>query len=149
VNKVHLAWWARNILIAAIVGLFFWWALDRREPFRLLDYTSTKAKPGEVMRIDGKVWRSAGRGCSLVGSRLLYDSLGTRYQVMDTQYITANSLDAMEKITPGEMHVTITVPADAKPGPAILFTLLSYRCNPLHSAWPVDMLLTMNVEIAK
>ena len=135
------------VLLGAIVQVAVWW-FDTKPPFQLLSYTASPVRPGETLKIDGKVRRDLGRGCSLMGSRYIMDSTGTRYDMGSSALMTPSALSTMDAMSPGEIHQKFVIPLSIAPGKAVITTTMRYTCNPVHEMVkpiPVEMVIPFEV----
>ena len=123
------------------------WTLDYMPPFALFDYTSSPAKPGEVLTIRANVRRDLGRRCSVHYSRSFFDSTGTRFDMASEQFMNADAIEELNRKLPDKLILTLAVPAHATPGKGAVMVALDYKCNPLQSHYPISMILMMDVEV--
>lgn len=141
-EKLMWLWWL--ILTASILQVV-WWHLDDKPPFTLISYTSTVAKPGGVVSFDADVKRDLSRKCSVTFSRHMFDSKGHRTDISSGQTMTSKGIAEMDNLTPNKLKLDITVPVSASPGLAHLFTVLDYRCSPIHY-WAKPIEMTMELD---
>lgn len=145
--------WLESYIKVAFALLFIWfailgyWAVDRSSPFQLKDYTVFNAGRGQTMFIDADVQRDTARACAVTFSRYLFDSKLIRHELGGGQYMSAAALKDMDATLPGRLRLAIQVPPGAALGPASLITALEYNCNPVHTVWPIEVLMKMNVEV--
>jgi hypothetical protein len=140
-----MAWVPRLMLIVAMV-LIVWQATDREPPFHVVSVEPAHAHPGEVVVITARVKRDTTRNCSATMSRSIYDSTGARADYPVTRF-SDSMIDMMEKETPGMLRVALLVPMQATSGPARLVSVLDYRCNRVHSLWPIEVTTIMPFEV--
>lgn len=134
-------WMARLILfLAALLVLYY--AADRKPPFEVLSSTYAEAPAGEYVTMHAKVRRDADRGCNADFWRYMYDSTGTRFDLGHSQ-ASSEAIAQMERRSPGSLSVAFRIPGSAAPGPATLQTVLLYRCNRVHAAWPIEVTTDM------
>lgn len=133
------------IWACALVALY--WALDRTPPFVMTEYTVLNATRGETAYVTATVERDVGRDCTVNFVRYLIDANKARHDIGGTQYMTAAALRQMERDMPDSLRLAVRIPADVPIGPATLVTALEYRCNPMHSLWPMDVLLEMKLKV--
>lgn len=119
-----------------------WWALDRSPPFETISVTAQPVRPGGILLIDGKVRRDLDRDCSIVASRYMIDSHGTRHEIMGLTTMTPEALRKMDAMAPGEVHMALRIPDYVPSGRAQMVTALAYSCNPLQ-----DIVRPVNVEM--
>lgn len=140
---IILSW----VIIGACALVALYWALDRTPPFVMTGYTVLNATRGETAYVTATVERDVGRGCTVNFVRYLMDANKARHDIGGTQYMTAAALRQMERDMPDSLRLAVRIPADAPVGPATLVTALEYRCNPMHSLWPMDVLLEMRLVV--
>lgn len=139
-----LLYW-RWIPRAGIIVFLGWgglMALDRDPPFKLLDYWTSQPRPGGVLVVRARVQRALERDCSVTFSRYLFDRFGARHEGGGPQVMTPRALRNMDAMAPGELNVQMTIPVGFPPGPAVMTTVLEYRCNALQ-----DVLRPIGVEM--
>jgi hypothetical protein len=132
-----LAWIPRLMILVAVV-LVAVQAADREPPFAVLSVEPAQARAGEPVVITAKVKRDMSRDCSVSMSRSLFDSSGARVDYPLARFSDA-AIDLMERVGPGMLRVSIVVPINASVGPANLVSVLDYRCNRVHSLWPIEV----------
>jgi hypothetical protein len=130
--------WAAKAMIFVSLGLLVLYAADREPPFEVLSVEPAEARPGDQITIYASVRRDVSRGCSAEFSRYVFDARGMRHD-MGTSIASAQMIADMQRRTPGQLIVTFQVPANASPGQARLDSVLHYRCNKVHSLWPIDV----------
>lgn len=124
------------------------WGLDRRVPFELINYHVNEAQAGDAIIIRGNVKRDLSRSCTLMYSRVFYDSTGARFELTkEPQLMTAGALADLNERLPDTLLLNITVPPLAAPGAAAVVSALQYECNPVHKLYPLNMLVTFNVTV--
>jgi hypothetical protein len=138
-------WIAHALLWGGILslGVLLW---DRNPPFEVIDVYPAVAYPGDFVQITAKVRRDTGRHCDAEFSRYIFDADGSRFD-LGQSLASASFIRALEERKPGELTVTVQVPAAAQPGPATLDTVLEYRCNITHSWWPIHVETSLPFEI--
>ena len=134
-------------IIGACALVALYWALDRSPPFVMHEYTVLNATRGETAYVNATVERDVGRGCTVNFVRYLIDANKARHDIGGTQYMTAAALQQMERDMPDSLRLAVRIPADAPVGPATLVTALEYRCNPMHSLWPIDVLMLIDLKV--
>lgn len=139
--------WLAVLMMLASLAQIVGWALDREPPFRSISYTATPAQAGGVMQIDRTVHRDVERHCSAEFSRYIFDSKGRRADIAGGQYMSLDQRRALERRAPGRLSEVIPIPLGLAPGPATIYTVLQYRCNPIHALWPIELLGVLEVEI--
>ena len=140
-----LDWIPQWTLIIAL-GLVIWQAADRKPPFSVLAVEPAFAKPGELVTITAQVWRDQDRNCSVQMSRSVFDAMGARSDFPVTRF-SDQLIDDMERKTPGILRVSFVVPPNAATGTAELVSVLDYRCNRVHSLWPIEVTTQMPFEV--
>jgi hypothetical protein len=143
VNHAVIAteWVARVILFLAAL-LVIYYAADREPPFAVHGSEPAEAHAGEYVTINASVTRDVSRRCNTEFSRYIFDSHGTRFDLGRSQ-ASADAIASMERRSPGVLSVAFVVPPAAKPGPAILQTVLQYQCNRVHHFWPIETTVDM------
>lgn len=139
--------WLWLTLLAVSAGQIAWWATDREQPFELLTYYAPPVHRGGVLHMTGEVRRNLDRGCSATFSRHLTDAQGFRVDLMTSQTMSAASIADMDRRDPQRLNLAIPIPDFVSPGQAIITTVMSYRCNPLHSIWPIQSDLRISFEV--
>ena len=139
---------ARIVHCTLIVGFLalVWFAADREPPFTVLRVWPASAAPGEEITIHVDVKRQIDRNCSARMSRSIFYSTQERTD-LGTAHFSAQTIAAMERATPGRLHVNFVVPKGADPGPAALVSSLEYVCNATHRWVPIEMTTTMPFTI--
>lgn len=124
------------------------WALDYMPPFSLLDYSATPAKPGQMTTIRANVRRDLKRRCGVHYSRSFSDAIDARTELTaGEQYMNADALDALNRMMPDKLALSVLIPSSAAPGIGVVMVVLDYQCNPLQTLYPISMVLLMNVEV--
>lgn len=130
--------------VCALVALY--WALDRTPPFAMTDYTVTNSTRGETAYINAHVKRDLSRDCPVRFSRYLYSG-GVRHEISGVQYMSAAAIADMDKQMPDALRLAVRIPADVPVGSATLVTALEYTCNPIHTIYPIEVLLEMRLVV--
>lgn len=138
---LRLSWVPSIVLLIALV-LVLIQAADRKPPFQILSVEPASAKAGEVVTIRARVWRDKTRNCSVVMSRSVFDAESVRWDYPVARF-TDELIDRMELATPSELRVSVMVPPSAVVGEAHLVSVLEYRCNRVHSIWPIEVTTVM------
>lgn len=141
------AWLAWLLLIVSGGGLALMIG-DDDPPFRLIGYTVEPVRPGGVLRVTADVQRDLDRECSVVFSRHMFDSLGTRIDLAGTRNMTADAIRVLDEVSPGKLRLALPIPAYAAAGPAKLVTPLSYQCNAWHAMRPIETTTVMVFEVS-
>lgn len=143
-------------LIAGVGALLFFiafgqcvvWSLDRTPPFEMLSYNALPARAGDNSIIKLDVRRDLARKCSVTYSRMFFDAKGARFEVTSGQQVmSAAAIEESNKRAPNTLRLSIMVPTKASPGVGALITTLDYACNPVHQLYPVQVLITMDIEV--
>lgn len=132
---------ARAIILAALC-LVLYYASDREPPFAVISVDPAYARAGEVVTIKAKVRRDVDRNCNAVYSRYVFDASGSRYDVGHA-IVSAEMISAMDRKMPGALAISLPVPPSAAPGPALLQTVLDYKCNRTHNFFPITVTTDM------
>ena len=140
------AWLAWALLTASLAGLG-WMMLDTAAPFVMLDYTAESVRPGAVLRVDVQVRRDLSRKCSVTFSRHMFDSAGTRVDLVGSTQMTAKALEGLEKHSPGQLRMAVPIPPYVSIGRAHLVTPLAYVCNAWHSVRPIETTMVIDFEV--
>jgi hypothetical protein len=96
-----------------------------------------QARAGEYVTLHASVTRDMSRRCNTEFSRYVYDAHGTRFDLGRSQ-ASADAIASMERRSPGLLSVAFVVPQSAASGPAVLQTVLQYKCNRVHHFWPIE-----------
>ena len=135
----------------ALVGALVWigaMALDREPPFTLLSYWTNQPRAGGTLVVRAKVQRDLDRECSVTFSRYLFDKVGARHEASGPQMMTPKALRNMDALAPGELNLQVPIPINFPAGPAVLTTVLEYRCNALQDVLrPIGLELNMAFEV--
>lgn len=141
-----VAWAGRNSWIGWLFSLPFLvqggvWLADRSPPFAVIGpVVVTTARPGDIAFFTAPVRRDLERDCSVVFSRHIVDVRGIRFEVSkEPGVMTAAGLRAMDAAMGSYLRLAVEVPEQAAPGQAAFVTELSYACNPIHRAWPIEV----------
>lgn len=143
----ELRWVPRLVLVCVLIWIGAM-ALDRAPPFKLLSYWTNQPKPGGTLVVRAKVHRDLERECSVKFSRYLFDKVSARYKASGPQLMTPQALRNMDALAPGELNLQVPIPINFPAGPAVLTTVLEYRCNPLQDVVrpiPVEMNIPFEV----
>jgi hypothetical protein len=129
-------WLARTVILLSLL-IVIGYAMDRRVPFRVdaTDYAEGQRGSHVVLKAD--VWRDVSRHCSAEFARYVFDAAGARFDLGNSIATDAMIRD-MERRQPGRLVVAIDIPEAAAVGPARMVTTLQYRCNKVHSLWPIE-----------
>lgn len=142
-RSIALAW----TMIALALLQVGWWSINRSPPFELLSVSTSATVAGEYILIDAKVRRDPSRNCDVKYMRYITDAAGYRTELGGLQYMTDEAIDALEKETPGELHLAIRIPENVVSGNAVIGTVLSYACNPVQQVFPIQELINIPVRI--
>jgi hypothetical protein len=129
--------WLPNVMILLALVIVATYAADRATPFRVLSVEPVAAYRGQTVVFRAAVWRDPGRHCSAEFSRFIFDSAGARHDLGNST-VTAAMIAEMERRSPGQLVLSVQIPDAIAPGPARLVTALAYRCNKVHSLWPIE-----------
>ena len=128
---------ARAILVAAAC-LVIYYAADREPPFAVLSVEPASAYPGGAVVFRAKVARQVDRNCSASVVSFAFDSAGTRHEVY-RGVDPAAMIQRADKLSPGELKVSLRLPDTIEPGPASLLTIREYECNKTHRLVPIEV----------
>jgi hypothetical protein len=131
--------WFAHLTILLAVAIVATYAADRAVPFKMLEVDPAfEVTAGKPATLRAKVWRDPTRPCAASFSRYIFDSTGARFY-LDASFATAAMIQSMERSRPGELVLTVDMPTALAAGPARLVTALQYRCNKVHSLWPIEV----------
>ena len=143
----ELRWLPRLVLVCVLIWIGAM-AFDREPPFKLLSYWTNQPKPGGTLVVRAKVHRDLDRECSVVFSRYLFDRVGARHEASGPQMMTPQALRSIDALAPGELNMQVPIPINFPPGPAVLTSVLEYRCNALQDVLrPIGVELNMAFEV--
>ena len=140
------AWLAWALLIASLMGLG-WMMSDTDPPFVMHGYAKGTVSPGQILRVDVSVTRDLTRRCSVTFSRHMFDSAGTRIDLVGTTQMTAQALEGLERENPGRLKMAVPIPSYVALGHARLVTPLSYVCNAWHGLRPIEITMEVDFEV--
>lgn len=136
----HNAWagWLLSLPFLLMAGV---WLTDRAPPFAVIGpVVVSNARAGEIVYFTAPVRRDLDRECSVVFSRHIIDVRGIRFDISTAPGVmTAAGLRAMDAAMGAYLRLAVEVPEQAAPGQAAFVTELSYACNPVHRAWPIEV----------
>lgn len=120
------------LTIGTAAGFLGVWLGDKEPPTisAELKPVSISVPPGGDLRVRYTVFRT--RSCPLKVERMLFDSTGTRYILPSTEFSAAPGplgKDSYISIVP--------LPVNIAAGKAKYRAITTYRCNPIHSIWPI------------
>lgn len=144
-KSIAIAW----ALWIAVACQLAYWAYDRAAPFTLLESTTFAVAPGGTMLVNGTVFRDRTRDCNVTFNRYFTDSKGYRTDLAGAQYLTDQALDAMDDASPNQIKLSVQVPNNIAPGPAVFTTALAYICNPVQQFFPIPVLMNIPVQILR
>ena len=140
--------WAPRLILAGVCLWITAMAFDRAPPFRMHSYWTNQPKPGGTLVVRAKVQRDLDRECSVTFSRYLFDKVGARHEASGPQMMTPQALRNMDALAPNELNLQVPIPINFPPGPAVLTTVLEYRCNALQDVLrPIGVELNMAFEV--
>ena len=144
-QKSAIAAW---IILAGSVSGLLWMMGDSKAPFELYSYKVEPVRPGEVLKLRAEVRRDLGRNCAVTFSRHMFDSAGTRLDLVGQTTMTAAALEQLNAIDNDVLRLAIPIPEYAEPGPAILVTPLVYQCNAWHGLRPIEYTMRIDFDIS-
>ena len=136
------------VLLAASASGLLWMMGDTHAPFVMHGYTVEPVRPGEILRLKAEVRRDLKRKCAVTFSRHMFDSAGTRLDLVGQTSMTAAGLEQLNAIDKDVLRLAIPIPDYAKPGPAILVTPLVYSCNAWHGLRPIEYTMRVDFDIS-
>lgn len=134
--------WVPRAVIFLCALILLWYTADREVPYHVVSVEPAFGRAGERIVIHAAVQRDMTRRCDLTLSRQIIDAHGVGHS-SDSDYLSADVRAEMERRTPGEAHIAFTIPSNAAPGPAVLYTSREYRCNKVHHVWPITLVTAM------
>lgn len=142
-------WMQRTVWLAAALviiqaALVVWWALDREPPFEYLDHQQVEVLDADTVRLEYQAVRH--RSCDLSASRYVTDSAGFRWYLVD-QTLRASDVKQLDFDPPGKVRLVLPIPAGARRGDMAYVAMLEYRCNPLHTYWPITVMVRVPFRI--
>jgi hypothetical protein len=140
-QKVSLA------VIWAGIGIVAVFAADREPPFFVRSVDPVSGKPGQTIEIQASVHREPGRGCRVSMYDTILDSDGSRF-VVGRREFSPELIRKMDELTPGRIKVAVQIPLSATPGPAQYLSVAKFRCNKIHSIWPIEQTIILPFEIS-
>lgn len=139
------------IVGAALITFFFlWagiWALDRRPPFEMYEYTVNQPAPGGTLEVHASVRRDLNRRCSVKYTRVMYDEKGRRFWESPELTMSDKAITEMDVKMNSKLDILVSVPDDAPVGKISLITDLQYNCNPIQAFWPIPVVTTVETKI--
>lgn len=123
------------ILAIVIAGPLAWWAIDRTPPYTMSDGrpVPNPAKAGDELDL---LWHVevVREGCTGKFQRILIDANNSVWTFMPM-------VSSFVSLPVGE-HKThslfkFAIPHGVAPGPAKVYTVTTYECNPVHRFWPI------------
>lgn len=116
-------------LTSGILGIM----VGDREPPTVIDRTEVltpELHPGESLRVRFEVFRR--KSCYVRVERMLLDGESARFVLPTTELSGA----------PGplgkDMYISVVpIPSDVHPGLGRYRAITTYKCNPMHSLWPI------------
>jgi hypothetical protein len=141
-------WWTLGglILLASVAT----WVFNREVPTLIgVQYMVPTVEAGKPLVMIVPAHRNLDRKCAVDISRTFVNSEHARQVVTSMQHVSAEGLEAREKETPGQLIVTVNVPANAPPGPSQFDTENQYRCpfNPSTWFWKIEDRWTYNLNV--
>jgi hypothetical protein len=126
-----------------------WWALDRKPPLRqLAPATYTAVRPGgTTVIVLPSVERDLDRDCSVRWSQHLYDGQGTRHNLASGYQTSAGLIEQAQRMG-NTLRMAVPISPAAAPGSALWISQLEYRCNPIHTLAPIEVQLSIPLEIS-
>jgi hypothetical protein len=142
-QKLQNASW---IVIWIGLGVLIVLAADREPPFRVIEVYPAVAKPGDTVELVARVHRDTDRNCAAHLSSFILDSNGTKFHMGD-QDASAELIRRIELKSPGVLRISFIVPVTADAGLAHHVAVLKYRCNKVHTVWPIEITSTLPFTI--
>jgi hypothetical protein len=136
------------VIWSALLVIPITWALDRKPPFSVLpaQAETPTVRAGETLRMVLPIRRNLDKLCSATFTRHIIDAAGFRHDLGGVQFMSAESLHAMDIAGP-LVKVAVPIPIEVSVGPAVLTSDREYECNPLHTFWPIRTSMTFNFTV--
>lgn len=131
-----------HFIIAAIMiciaGPFGWFMFDRESPVAIIEQTDlTSTVPaGSYLEYKQVILRD--RLCDTTITRRLIDGAGVLHQFEPVHSATGGSLAWPD---PETRIIRVQIPDNTNPGDATLQVSASFKCNPIHNFWPINVQL--------
>ncbi len=126
-----------SVMVAAsiilIMGVLGFMAADRRIPIEIISAQATalEARPGGMLEFD--VYFIQHRRCHILTERRLVGSEGRQFPLPPVEYGAGIGPVEIEQ----KIRVVIPIPTDIPFGIATYEATTFYKCNILHSIWPI------------
>lgn len=118
-------------IVASVLGAL--WVNDRSPPVETIRQEALNSpQPGEDLIVQYEVVRT--RLCSAMIERTIFDGQNGRHLLPDVDRLAAGPIGRQT------YQVSPLVPKSAAPGPARYRVTIAYKCNPLHTVWPITVL---------
>jgi hypothetical protein len=138
--------WIPQVILLFCLAIIISYAADRDPPYKLISSEPVSVKPGEYAHLVSRVWRDKKRDCSAIISRYLVYSDGSRVD-LGISMMSDEMIDELESKAPNKGDVKVFIPQQAVPGPAEMKSVLIYRCNFVHSLWPIEVTVSRPITI--
>lgn len=122
-------------MVALTFGTFGMFIADRTPPTTVYDVQvlTPQVPPGGTLKVKYTVYRA--RSCATQVERILFDHQRVRHALEDLEF----------KAAPGPLGTdsyisAVPIPNTFTRGEARYRVLTTYRCNPVHSIWPITVL---------
>ena len=93
------------------------------------------------------VERDLDRDCSVRWSQHLYDGAGTRHNLSSGYHTAAGLLEQARRMG-STLRMAVPISPAAAPGQALWISQLEYRCNPIHTLAPIEVQVSVHLEIS-
>ncbi len=135
------------LLMIGSAAQVLWWVFDRAPPFRVLSVEPSVVKAGQMLTLNADVYRDNARRCDSTLSRYILDAKGFRHDIGPTSFFPAESIDLLERRSPGRLMVRLDSPASLPVGKSELVSSLLYVCNPIHRIYPIVVVTSLPFEV--
>lgn len=118
-------------IVISVVGAL--WVNDRSPPVETIRQMALNSpKPGETLTVEYEVFRI--RQCAALIERTIFDGQNGRHLLPELERLSAGPIGH------DSYRVMPRIPENAEPGPSRYRVTIAYRCNPLHTVWPITAL---------
>lgn len=118
-----------------IIGPIMWWLADREPPYTLSDpkLSADQIHAGEEFSIEWTLSLTR-RGCEGSFARYIVDSHRVVWAFAAARSAFANMQHGRYRVN---SQTKVTLPRGIAPGPAEVFTVTTFHCNPMQRVWPL------------
>jgi hypothetical protein len=138
--------WIPTVMIAWSAAALWMWSFDREPPFKLVGHTVEGVlHPGGYAMISLHLERSAPRHCSVDIQRWIQSALGFRW-VLSPRQQSVEEFDVLQRLQPYRAYVALDLPPVMPIGKTTYGAVLYYKCNPLHHALNVPIVVSFEIS---